>query len=212
MHYPQKSKGKITFSIVAAAALSYLLQKQRDAVGICAFSEAVEWMTPIKSTSNHLNKLLGQLEALLNTPSEEKSTNTGQILHEIANKTPRRSLIILFSDMLNNENDLDSIFTGLQHLKHKKHEVLLFHVTDNSTELEFEFEDRPHEFIDLESGERLKLQPADIKQHYQSQAQSFFKEVKMRCAKLKIDLIEADINQDYNEILKLYLVKRARMK
>lgn len=212
MHYPEKTLGKITFSIVAAAALSYLLQKQRDAVGICSFSDTIEWMTPIKSTSNHLNKLLSQLEFLLKSENKNRSTNTGQILHEIANKTPRRSLIVLFSDMLNNENDLESIFTGLQHLKHKKHEVLLFHVTDKATELNFEFEDRPHEFVDLESGESLKLQTSDIKSHYQEQASSFFKEVKMRCAKLKIDLIEADINQDYNEILKLYLVKRARLK
>lgn len=212
MQYPEATKGKITFSVVAAAALSYLLQKQRDAVGVCSFSDTIEWMTEMKSTSTHLNKVLGQLELVLQNSNVNKATNTAQILHEIANKIPKRSLVILFSDMLNNDNDLDEIFAGLQHLKHKKHELLLFHVTDMSTELNFDFEDRPHEFIDLESGESIRLQPADIKTHYKKQASAFFKEVKLRCAQLKIDLIEADVNQDYNEILKSYLIKRSKMR
>ena len=114
--------------------------------------------------------------------------------------------------MFDNADQLEEIFKGLQHLKHNKHEVLVFHVTDKKTELNFEFEDRPHEFIDLESGEKLKLQPSEIKQHFIKEASNYYRDLKLRCAQLKIDLIEADIMGDYDIILNGYLIKRAKMK
>ncbi len=212
MYYPDANYGKIRFSIIAAGAIAYLLQKQRDAVGICTFSDKVELMTEVKSTSIHLNKLFTSLQELLNQKQVSKPTEVVKILHEIAEKTHRRSLIIIFSDMFDDASDLDEIFSGLQHMKHNKHEVLLFHVTDRATEYDFDFEDRPHEFIDLETGEKLKLQPYEVKEHYQLKAKDFYKNLKLRCAQLKIDLIEVDIASDYNEILKAYLIKRAKMK
>ncbi|MEQ8926365.1 MAG: DUF58 domain-containing protein [Fulvivirga sp.] len=211
MHYPVESKAKIKFSIVAAALLAYLLQKQRDAVGICSFSDQIELMTEQKSTSTHLNKLLSELQNLYDNPSTLKKTQTASILHEIAGKTPRRSLIILFTDMFDSEENLDEIFSGLQHLKHNKHEVLLFHVTDRKTEFNFEFEDRPHEFIDLETGEKIRLQPSEVKDHFRKSAEDFYKNLKLKCAQMKIDLIEADVEISYHEILKAYLIKRSKM-
>lgn len=212
MYYPDANYGKIRFSIIAAGAIAYLLQKQRDAVGICTFSDKVELMTEVKSTSIHLNKLFTSLQELLDQKQVSKPTEVVKILHEIAEKTHRRSLIIIFSDMFDDASDLDEIFSGLQHMKHNKHEVLLFHVTDKATEYDFDFEDRPHEFIDLETGEKLKLQPYEVKEHYQLKAKDFYKNLKLRCAQLKIDFIEVDIASDYNEILKAYLIKRAKMK
>ncbi len=212
MYYPSDTKGKISFSILAAAALSYLLQHQRDAVGLCTFSDKIELLTEIKSTSTHLNKLLGSLQELYERPKQSKTTDVARILHEVANKIHRRSLVILFSDMFDNSTDLDEIFTSLQHLKHNKHEVLIFHVTDRETEYNFNFEDRPHEFIDLETDERIKLQPSEVKNHYLAQAKMFYQNLKVKCLQLKIDLIEADISSDYNEILRAYLIKRSKMR
>ncbi|MBL6449429.1 DUF58 domain-containing protein [Fulvivirga sp. 29W222] len=212
MHYPQKNKGKVTFSILAAAAIAYLLQKQRDAVGITTFSDKIEVTTPIKSTSTHLNKIFIQLENLLNQEDNLKKTAVANILHEVAEKNHRRSLIVIFSDMFDNENELDEIFKGLQHLKHNKHEVLLFHVSDKRTEYTFEFEDRPYEFIDLESGDKLKLQPHEVKEHYTKRVKEYYQQLALRCGQLKIDFIEADINEDYNDILNAYLIKRSKLK
>ncbi|MDX1629159.1 MAG: DUF58 domain-containing protein, partial [Fulvivirga sp.] len=124
----------------------------------------------------------------------------------------KRSLIVIFSDMMDNTKDLDEIFKGLQHLKHNKHEVLLFHVGDHSTEYQFEFEDRPYEFIDLESGDKLKLQPHEVKAYYKREISKYYNELKLRCGQLKIDFVEADINKDYKDILNAYLIKRAKMK
>jgi len=212
MHYPQKSKGKLKFSILSIAALAYLLQKQRDAVGLTSFAEQIEVSTQIKSTSSHLNKLFIALQNIFEGQSINQKTNVANILHEIAEKNHKRSLIVIFSDLMDNEKDLDEIFKALQHLKHNKHEVLIFHVTDYKTEHEFEFEDRPYEFIDLESGEKLKLQPHEVKSHYLKEIKKYYKDLKLRCGQLKIDFIEANIEADYNDILNSYLIKRSKMK
>lgn len=212
MRYPVKSRGKLLFSTLAAGALGHLLQRQRDAVGLTVFSREIELTTDIKSTPSHLNKLMVQLQNLLKDDDDKKIGKVGQVLHEIAEKNRKRSLIILFSDMFDNENELDEIFSGLKHLKHNKHEVLLFHVTDHNTELNFNFEDRPHEFIDLESGEKLKLQPSEIKEYFSENAATYFEKLKLKCAQFKIDFIEADINTGYDAILNTYLIKRAKMR
>jgi len=212
MHYPVENSGKLLFSVLSAASLSYLLQKQRDAVGLCTFADKIDLQTEIKSTSTHLNKLFIELERLIQDKTERKSTSVASVLHEIADKNHKRSLIIIFSDMFDRQTELDDIFKALQHLKHNDHEVLLFHVTDHATEFRFEFEDRPYEFIDLESGEKLKINPHDVKDTYSSKVAQYFHELKVRCGQLKIDLIEADIQDGFNNVLKSYLVKRARMK
>jgi len=212
MHYPQKSKGKIKFSILSIAALAYLLQKQRDAVGLTSFSEEIEVSTQMKSTSTHLNKLLITLQEIFDRESVNQKTNVASILHEIAEKNHKRSLIVIFSDLMDNEKELDDIFKALQHLKHNKHEVLIFHVTDYKTEHEFDFDDRPYEFIDLESGEKLKLQPHEVKSHYQGEIKKYYRDLKMRCGQLKIDFIEANIDGDFNDMLNSYLIKRSKMK
>jgi hypothetical protein len=134
------------------------------------------------------------------------------ILHEVAEKIHRRSLVILFSDMFDANENTDDLFKALQHLKHNKHEVIVFHVMDNKTELEFDFEDRPAEFIDLETGDRLKLNPGDVKSNYIKEIKAFHQALKMRCNQYKIDFIEVDVDGDFNVILQTYLIKRAKMR
>jgi uncharacterized protein (DUF58 family) len=197
----------------AAAALAYLLHTQRDAAGVCLFSEKIEELTPIKSTGTHLNKLFAILEKYSKSDTfSRKVTRVKSALDEIAEKIHRRSLVIIFSDMFDESEGLNELFKSLQHLKHNKHEVLLFHVTDHETELNFAFADRPHEFIDLESGERLKLNPSEIKDQYESQLKQLHTELKMKCNQLKIDFISVNTKSNYFEVLQAYLNKRAKMR
>lgn len=212
MYYPVDTSGKITFSIMAAAAITYLLHKQRDAVGLYTFSETIELQTQVKSTPSHVHKLFLALENLLKEKLKEKKTAVSDVLHQIAKKINKRSLVVIFSDMFENREHADAIFSALQHLKHKKHEVLLFHVSDHKTELNFEFEDRPYEFIDMESGEKMKLQPHQIKKEYRKYMHNYYDALKLKCNQFKIDFITADINQSYDKILMAYLIKRAKMK
>ena len=212
MHYPKDNLGKITFSIMAAATLAYLLQRQRDAVGYCIFSDRLEEQTPVKSTGAHLHKLFLGLQQTLSTMNSGERTAIADVLHQIANQIHKRSLVIIFSDMLDNAESVQEILNALHHLKHNQHEILLFHVMDIDTEIEFDFEERPYEFIDLETKERIRLQPSQVKEKYHKKVVEYLQDLKMRCGQFKIDFVEADIRDDFDRVLAAYLIKRAKMR
>ncbi len=217
MHYPQEanSLSKLTFSIQAAASLIYLLKTQRDASGLSVFSDRTELHTQAKSSSVHQKLLFYELEKLLAASSTavKGKTHATAALHEIAEKTHKRSLIVIFSDMFDNSpNETNDMFSALQHLKHNKHEVILFHVVDKKHEMDFDFENRPYVFVDIETGEKVKAHANEVRDSYLLAMQSFEKELRLRCAQYQIDFVEADIAKGYNQILSNYLIKRQKMR
>ena len=219
MYYPVKKNitpddpNKITFSIYAAASLIYLLRQQRDAVGLSIFSDSVEVHTPARSNSAHQKLIYINLEKMMHAYDEkvQKRTFAADALHQIAENIHKRSLVILFSDMFESNAHSDELFAALQHLKHNKHEIILFHVTDKSHEVDFTFENRPYKFVDMESGEEVKLNPTVIKDQYHKAINQFNTELKLRCGQYHIDLVEADINEGFRHVLLTYLLKRERM-
>lgn len=108
-------------------------------------------------------------------------------------------------------NDPDVIFAALQHLKYNKHEVILFHVTDHSKEVELGFDNRPTRFIDLETGEALKLNPNAIRDSYVANTKKYFSELQLKCMQYQIELVEADINKGFEQVLLSYLIKRNKL-
>jgi uncharacterized protein (DUF58 family) len=216
MHYPEadpKNPGllnKITFAAHCAASLVQLLKMQRDAVGLSLFSSDIETHTPARSSSVHHKLLFHKLEEAINSPGK-KSTAAAKALHEIAERIPKRSLVAIFSDMFDNMADANEIFQALQHLRYNKHEVILFHVVDKNLELDFKFENRPYHFIDVESGEEVKVHSSQVREAYLESMASFKKELQLRCAQYKIDFVEADIHKGYQQVLMPYLVKREKM-
>lgn len=212
MFYPIDTKAKIRFSAYVAGALAMMLSRQRDAVGLCLFSDRIETLTPIKSTPTHIEKLFIHLERVVTGAHKTTSkTNVARVLHEVAEKIHKRSLVVIFSDMFDGDNT-EELFKALQHLKHNQHEVIVFHVTDTETELLLNFEDRPHEFVDMESGDKLRLNPADVREVYKKESDQFYKTLKIRCTQYKIDFVEADVRQDVNLIFQTYLIKRSKMR
>ncbi len=209
IHHPNK----ITFSVYLTAALLFLLKKQRDASGISLFSDTVELHTQCKSNSVHYKYLYQILEELIHpiSPETRKKTTLSQVIHELAERIHRRSLVLIFSDMFENTDDQEDMFSALQHLKHNKHEVVLFHVVDKKKELGFDYENRPYKFIDMESGQEVKLFPDEVRQQYLSGIEKFRKDLVLRCGQYKIDLVEADINASFDHVLLPYLVKRSRL-
>ncbi len=213
---PADSKGKpyvnkARFSALAAASLMHLLQKQRDAFGLTFFDDDVKLHTQCKSSTTHYRLMLTHLHQLINNPTSNRNTAAAKALHQVAESIHRRSLVVVFSDMFEQMEDNDHLFAALQHLKHNKHEVILFHVTDKSKEIDFEFENRPYLFIDMESGERLRLQPKQVKAHYVEQLGKFMQELNFKCLQYKIDFVEADISKGFRTVLQSYLVKRSKM-
>jgi uncharacterized protein (DUF58 family) len=213
MYYPTENNGKILFSSWAAAAIACLLQKQRDAVGLTTFSNEIKYQSATKSTSTHVHTLMKQLSVLANDQVQhQQNTAIADVLHGIANQAHRRSLIVLFSDMFDRIENQESIFSALQHLKHNHHEVLLFHVYDKKTEQEFDFQQRPYVFTDLETGQKIKLMPHEYKENYANTVKSYYQQLKDKCGAYKIDFIEADINQPAEHILMQFFIKRAKMR
>ncbi len=158
MHYPEPDKkhpeklNKITFSVYCAAAVMQMLKQQRDAVGLSIFAEKIETQTPARSSSVHHKLLYHKLEEALTSHREGKQSRTSaaDALHQVAENIHKRSMVIVFSDMFENvAGNMEELFGALQHLKHNKHEVILFHVVDKNREINFEFENRPYLFVDL---------------------------------------------------------------
>ena len=188
-----------------------LLKRQRDAFGLSLFDNKVDIHTKAKSSTTHYRLLLTYLDKLIKDDVLDKTTSTADALHQIADSTHRRSLVVIFSDMFDNVEKQNDMFSALQHLKYAKHEVVLFHVVDKKQELDFEFENRPYEFIDMETGESVRLQSNEVKEYYTEKMAGYKDALRMKCLQYKIDFVEADINKGFHPILEAYLVKRKKM-
>ncbi len=211
MYYPNEGINKIRFSVYAAASLIYLLKKQRDASGISIFSDEVEFHSQCKISSVHQKLLFNKLEEVLNEPNKNVKSNISKNLHQMAEMLHKRSLVIIFTDMMQTIGTDDDLFSALQHFKYNKHDVVLFHVEDKKTEVDFDFSNRPYLFVDSETGERMKLFPAQIKEQYLKASQEYKRQLKLKCAQYKIELIEAEVGNDFSQILTPFLVKRSKM-
>ncbi len=217
MHYPVvqqqtlDSLNKVGFSAVATACLMEILKKQRDAVGLSIYADTYEYYAPEKGSERHRKMLLHQLEKLL-TSSSKASTETYQYLHEIAEKIHRRSLIFLFTDMFQTTKENEDLFEALRHLKYNKHEVVLFHTYDSKTEVDFNFDNAPKKFVDVETGAEINVYAENVQEKYKDLALSYFKNLKNKCLQYKIDYVPVDINKGYSDILTAYLLQRKNFK
>jgi uncharacterized protein (DUF58 family) len=217
MHYPPAEKNKkevqnkITFSVYAAASLMYLLKMQRDATGLTVFTDKIDVHTPARSTAIHQKLMMHKLEEIMNENRQPLRTHAAAALHELAENLHRRSMVIIFSDMFENVSDTENLFDALKHLRYNKHEVILFHVTDKRLEENFEFENRPYKFVDVETGEEVKVHSHLVREAYMQSMQSFKKELMLRCAQYRIEFVPADIHEGFNHVLMTYLVKRSKL-
>lgn len=216
MHYPVVKKqslnklNKIGFAAVAAAALSEILKRQRDAVGLSIYSDFYEYYAPEKGSDRHRKMILSQLEQLLHSFSSN-ATETYQFLHEIAEKLHRRSLVFLFTDMLQTSKNKEALFEALRHLKYNKHEVVLFHTYDKKYELDFDFESSPKKFVDIETNEDINIHPENFKEKYRESVEKYFNELKIKCLQYKIDYVPVNTNDGFVTVLTSYLLSRRKI-
>ena len=218
MFYPNFSNislenpNKIVFSVYASSVLMQLFKKQRDAVGLSTYSAEIENHIIAKTSSRHHQLIYNEFEKILSIDAKlsERKSATISSLHEIAERINQRSLVILFTDLIS-DNNLEDIFDAFRHLKHKKNEVILFHLSDVSKEQKLEFENKPYNFIDVESGENIKINPSHYKENYVEKVDSYLNKMRLKCLEYKIDLIEVDINKGYDQIITSYLLKRQKI-
>ncbi len=213
MQFPRDTQrvSKLQFSCVAAASLLQLMKRQMDASALALFDETVYYLSECRSAHSHYRNLTLELQRLLSLSTDNKHTNAAGALHLVAEQMHKRSLIIVFSDMMDDADNIEDLFAALQHLKYNKHEVILFHVVDGAQEVSFEFENRPYEFVDMETGDRIKLQPQQIKEQYMDKISNFRAMVEQRCNQYHIDRVAVDLSKPVDEVLHAFLVKRNKL-
>ena len=201
---------KLSYGSYLAAALHFMMVKQRDATGLIAFDEDVHTLLRPKSTQAYLRQLLATLERLNATPEDGKKTSAASVLNIVAEWISRRSLVVLITDLFENVGEHEALLKAMRHLRYRGHEVLVFHVLESETERNFAFPDVPMLFRDMETGEEMTLQPAQLKQNYAEAVRAFSEHFRRQCRASHIDFVELDTSEPYDTALLAYLNKRRR--
>lgn len=214
-HADFENPDKITFSAYASAVLIEILQRQRDAFGLAFLSDRIVFQSELRSSVTHQTYLLHHLDTLLKpySPREDlrKATALSESLHLLAERTHKRSLFVIFTDAFMEKTEQERLFDALRHLRHNRHEVLLFHVFDGKKEVNLELGNRPYTLIDMETGRQLKLNPSEIAGKYRQLTLEHFENLKNHALQYGIDYVAADINQNFGQIMQPYLLKRKKM-
>jgi hypothetical protein len=214
MFFPQGQNFKVRFAALAAASIALLLKKQRDAFGLTTFAKDILQQTDIRSSQTHLDEVMRYLQPIWANEFQPKavtSTHIAPVLEFLAQTTHRRSLIVLFTDMFDSGEKEEDVWRALQHLKFGKNEVILFHIRHAPQEVNFEFENRPYRFIDLESGDKLLVNPSELKEYYTSKVEDFDQKLKTKCMQYKIDFYPIDVSKDFHQVMMPFFAKRMRM-
>lgn len=218
MYYPIQDKyslehpNKIFFSVYAAAVLMQIFKNQRDAIGLSLFSDTLELHTKSRGGESHFKMIYRELERVLQPigTGVQKKSRVVDVLHRIAEQIHKRSLVVIFSDMFESDENTDELMLALQHLRHNKHEVILFHTYHKKLEFDFAFENRLYKFVDMESGEEVKFHSNHIRDYYKIAIGDFFQELTLKTGQYQIDIVPADITKGFDQIILPYLLKRQK--
>ncbi len=202
MSFSSMGVSKRRYANVLAAALSFLLIRQKDAVGLVLFDHAIRSILPARSVMSHLQQIFMELDKTENGTD----TNMSPVLHEVADRIHRRGLVIVISDLL---DDPSEVLKGLQHFRYDQHEVLVFHILD-SAEMNLTFTG-DIVFKDLESNETLKTQPEFIRRVYREKVNTFLETYRTQCSNSGIDYHPVLTSNSYDIALTEFLLKRKRL-
>ena len=211
MYFKHKAQWtKLEYSAYLAAAMAYLMQGQRDAVGFASFADTLRTILPAKGTRRHLRRIFLEIEPYL-TINKGDFTASAAALHELAERIHQRSLVVIFTDLFENIETHDALISALKHLRHRKHEIILFNITEHYTELNLNLEYERYLLEDLESGEQLEISPAQIAQDYRAKVTMYLQRFKQACNEFQIDFESVSTEQPFSEALIQYLKKRIRL-
>lgn len=206
---------KLRYGIHFGAALMYLMHRQRDASGLILFSNEIEAFIPAKSSYSHLRMIFSELERQLEAEEKQagsqRKTATARVIHEVAQRLNHRSLVVIISDLFENVDGHDNLISSLKHLRHRKHEVLLFNVMEKRSERDLDFPDRRFRLQDMETGAQMEVIPAQVREDYRKKVAEYTHRFKMACSEFKIDFEELDTESAFNLALLAYLNKRKKL-
>ncbi len=220
MLFPVEGQGdvdhpnKLTFAAYAAATLVELLSRQRDAFGLTLFSDKVDLQTEVRSSVVHqryIYSLLGDLlKPVQPDKMEKRQTSIADNIHLLAEKMHRRSLVVIFTDAFVRQEEHEALFDSLRHLRHCKHEVLLFHTYDRDKEMELNFGHRPVWFIDMETDTKVKAFPNEVAEQYRQTMQRQMSDIKRHAIQYHVDYVPVDVGRGFDQVMLPFLLKRSR--
>lgn len=203
---------KLAYGAYLAAALHYLMIRQRDATGLIGFDESVHTLLRPRCTASYMRRILAELERFTTLPSAGRRTHASAALHEVAERIHRRSFVVVITDLMENVGAAEDLVRALRHLRHRGHEVLVFRILEADTESKFNFENVPMVFRDMETGEEMSLHPAQLREAFVRTAQEFSARFRRRCLEQNVEFVELDTEESYGTALLSYLNKRRRLK
>lgn len=201
MHYHSGVVSKLEYAKYLAASLAHLIVTQRDAVGLAVFDSELRRYVEPSSTITIIRDIAEELEKVEPAPR----TNVAALLHEFAERIRRRGFVILFSDLFDH---LEEFFKGLDHLRFKGQNVIVFHLLD-PYELTFPF-DGTCKFKGLEDLQELITRPQRIRDAYLDELTRFLREVKSACDRSQVDYVLVDTSRPVDEVLSAFLMARER--
>ena len=201
MHYrgPGSALSKFEYAQCLAAALAWLVLNQRDAVSLVTFDDQVRASVPASNSPAHWNQLLHTLDSARTVAK----TRAGAIFHELSEKFTKRGVVILISDLF---DDLASITAGLRHLRHQRHDVVLFQLLDPA-ELDFPFQ-QPTLFRGLEQGPQAVTDPGPLRHAYQAELQEFLRGVQAVCQEREIEYRLSRTDHPFDRALSSFVASR----
>ena len=202
MTFRSQGLSKLEYACFLAASLAYLMVRQQDSVGLVVFADGIQKRLPPHSSTLHLNQLLRTLETVEPVPD----TDIAATFHQLAEMIKRRGLIVILSDLLDEERE---VLRALRHFRHRRHEVIIFHILDPA-ERRFPYS-RLTDFIDLETGSRLQVDPRFVRQDYLKQIEAFINTYRQGATESNIEYVLADTATPYDRLLLAYLARRSKV-
>ena len=213
MMYPvDQPYNKLTYCLDSAAALVFLMRRQRDAFGLSLFSDDLEFHAPAKSSLTHQQFILSTLEQILekkNNNNKNQKTDLAKMLNRLANKIHKRSLVFIFSDFMAIKNPIE-FANSIKHLRHHLHEIVVFDVSHNELENNLNLQSKYYNVVDIETGESVKMHPKQIKERYVNERKTRLNQIHNLLKRQKVDLVNADIEAGFDQILMEYIIKRKK--
>lgn len=209
---------KLRYAVHLGAALAYMLHRQRDGCGLVTFDQKLGPIVPARSSYAHLMHLYSKLEEILQrysegafAPLERRKTASAEAIHQLAQTIPRRSLVIILTDLFENVDRHEELISSLKHLRHKKHEVLLFHLLERRSERELDFPADRYVFSDMETGAELDVIPSQIREDYKKKMAEYTRTFNISCSEAGIGYEEIDTEEPFDHALLSFLMKRQKL-
>lgn len=200
MQYKSEALSKYDYACHIAASIAYLILQQQDSIGLCTFDDTLQKVLPASSNPMYLKDIVHAMASY--EPADK--TNMGNVLQNLAGRIRRRGLIMILSDFF---DDIENILSGIRNLRHRKHDIIVFHIMDND-EVEFPLQ-RMTKFEGLENIDlKILANPRALRNAYIKEVKSFIRELKSGCIANRVDYVPLITNQNLDVALSAYLATR----